>query len=75
MKKNILLLLAAFAAQNLSAEKISVGAVNCGQFNYPRPGVTEGQYAAGWDALGTNCQTDVFFYGDVGTNVFPAGSC
>ena len=73
-KKNILLLLAALAAQYLSAETISVGAVNCGLFKYPRPGVTEGQYAAGWDALGTNCQTDVFFYGDVGTNVFPASS-
>ena len=70
----LLLLLAAFAAQNLLSETISVGAVNCGLFKYPRPGVTEGQYAAGWDALGTNYQTDVFFYGDVGTNIFPAGS-
>ena len=76
MKRKFLLLFAfaAFAAQNLLSETISVGAVNCGLFKYPRPGVTEGQYAAGWDALGTNYQTDVFFYGDVGTNVFPASS-
>ena len=76
MKRKFLLLFAfaAFAAQNLLSETISVGAVNCGLFNYPKIGVTEGQYAAGWDALGTNYQTDVFFYGDVGTNVFPVSS-
>ena len=74
MKKTMMTLSAIFFALKLAAEAISVGAVNCGQFHYARAGVAEGEYSAGWDALATNNETDVFFYSDVGKKVFPAGS-
>ena len=63
-----------FAALTASAEPISVGAVNCGAFHYGRVDVTEGEYAAGWDGLAADNSADVFFYEDVGTNLFPKGS-
>jgi len=66
-----LLFAATFAA---AAEPISVGAVNCGAFHYGRAEVTEGEYAAGWDGLAADNPADVFFYEDVGTNLFPKGS-
>ena len=74
MKKIILSALAAVFAASLSAEEFSVGAVNCGNFGYGRKGVTEGEYSGGWEQLATDNKVDVFFYGDVGTNIFPVGS-
>ncbi|MBR4614791.1 MAG: hypothetical protein IKO55_04240 [Kiritimatiellae bacterium] len=57
-----------------AAEPISVGAVNCGAFHYGKAEVAEGEYAAGWEGLAADNPADVFFYEDVGTNLFPKGS-
>ena len=74
MKKLILFVSSAALAASLFAEEFAVGAVNCGNFGYARRGVTEGEYSAGWEQLAANNKIDVFFYGDVGTNIFPVGS-
>lgn len=74
MKARLALAVLLAAAFTVSAEPISVGAVNCGAFHYGRAEVTEGEYAAGWDGLAADNPADVFFYEDVGTNHFPKGS-
>ena len=72
--KAMAIAVAVLAARCLLAEPISVGAVNCGDFHYGKAEVTEGEYAAGWDGLAADNPADVFFYEDVGTNIFPKGS-